>query len=376
MYDVQGYTRNKWHWYYLLLIWFIVISGFQYMVGSDIPVYMEEYNDLYNELRFDIGQYQGSRQPGWILLCYGCRQITNDFTLLKLIQATFVNIVIFSFFKRQSKYVFCCITLYAMSLYLLINFNIMRQSFSIGFVLLFISYYIEKRYVISVLFLFLAYMFHNSALLALIIPIFGIMRYNRIVFVGLIISFFVLFIVLIRMDIESATDALIKSGLLGDGMSDLSEVYMKSDRLGVRETQIGLVRSLRTLFLLSVIFTYISRFREMYFGGLSLVYLLVLVSSFVFPIMFRFGVYFELPFYIVFSSVIIEFPLGRLKQIRYLFYIFVFMFYSFFPLKEYLSRYPGAPYRYIDQYYPYHSVLNPEVENEIDHNKVNFFRWL
>ena len=99
VYDILGYTKNKWHWYYLLLLWFTIVSGFQYMVGTDITEYIYEYNNFYNkELRFDVGNYEGERQPGWVLLCYFCKQITNDITLLKFIQATFVNVSIFLFF--------------------------------------------------------------------------------------------------------------------------------------------------------------------------------------------------------------------------------------------------------------------------------------
>lgn len=346
------------------------------MVGTDIPVYMEEYDKYYNELRFDIGDYDGTRQPGWILLCYGCKQITDDFTLLKFIQATFVNIAIFTFFKRESKYVFCCITLYALTSYLLINFNILRQSISLGFVLLFVSYYKDKRYILSVLLLFMAYMFHNSAILTLIIPLFGLIRYNKYVIVCFFASFLAILVALIRMDMESSFEALVESGFMGDGMSDMTELYLKSDRLGAREAQMGVVRLFRIFAIVCVVVFYFKKYKDLYFGGLGLSYLLFLVFSFVIPIMFRFGVYFEIPFYVILSSVVMECPLGRHSQIRCLFFIFAFMVYSYFPYKDYSRKYQGASYRYIDQYYPYHSVLNPKVEDEIDRNKVNFFKWL
>lgn len=104
-------------------------------------------------------------------------------------------------------------------------------------------------------------------------------------------------------------------------------------------------------------------------------YLLFLVFSFVFPIMFRFGTFFELSFYVVLSSAVIEYPLGRFYQIRRIFYIFAFLIYSFFPYREYMAKYPGSKYRYIDQYYPYHTVLKPDVEYDIDHEKMMFFKF-
>lgn len=374
MYDVLGYTQNKWHWYYLLLAWFVFISGFQYMVGTDIPIYMEEYDKFYNELRFDVGDIEGKRQPGWILLCYGCRLITDDFTLLKLIQATFVNIAIFSFFRRESKYVFCCITLYALTSFLLINFNILRQSISLGFVLYFISCYKQKKYAISVLLLFMAYMFHNSALVALIIPVFGIIKYNKKVLLGLglIVVFF--FFLLLKIDLETFLDFVFEEEYLGEGMSEIGNIYAKSDRLGVQEAKMGIVRLFRISFILIVVLCYIIKKKDIYIGGIAMTYMLFLILSFVLPIMFRFGSYFEIPFYVVLSSVIIEYPLGRLYQIRYFFYVGVFVFYSFFPYREYMSRYPGSPYRYIDQYYPYNSVLDPEAEDKVDYRMIQYLK--
>lgn len=376
MYDVLGYTNNKWHWYYLLLIWFIFVSGFQYMVGTDIPVYMEEYNEFYNELRFDVGDFEGKRQPGWILLCYGCRQITNDFTLLKLIQAVFVNCAIFTFFKKESKYVFCCITLYALTSYLLINFNILRQSISLGFVLYLISFYKEKKYFISLFFLFMAYMFHNSALVALVIPVFGLIKYNKIALMGIVFGVALIIYLLLKFDIGTFLNFVFEEEYLGEGMSEIGNVYAKNDRLGVQEVKMGVVRFFRIGLIFMVVLYYIIKKKDVFIGGIALTYLLFLVISFALPIMFRFGSYFEIPFYIVFSTVVIDLPLGRMYQIRYFFYVGVFLLYSFFPFREYMERYPGSPYRYIDQYFPYNSVLNPEVENEIDHNKINYFKWL
>lgn len=374
MYDVLGYTQNKWHWYYLLMTWFIAVSGFQYMVGTDIPVYMEEYDKFYNELRFDVGDVDGKRQPGWILLCYGCRQITDDFTLLKLIQATFVNIAIFSFFKKESKYVFCCISLYALTSYLLINFNILRQGIALGFILYFISFYKEKKYVLSVLFIFLAYMFHNSALVALIIPIWGIMKYskNMLLCIGLLAVLLVYLI--LKIDLETMLDYVFEGEYLGEGISEVGNTYAKSDRLGVQEAKIGIIRIFRVSAIFLVVFYYIIKKRDIYLGGIVLTYLLFLVSSFVLPIMFRFGTFFELSFYIVLSSVVIEFPLGRLYQIRHFFYVGVFLIYSFFPYREYMMRYPGSKYRYIDQYYPYHSVLDPNVEEKVDYRMIQYLK--
>lgn len=372
VYDILGFSKNKWHWYYLLLVWFIFVSGFQYMVGTDIPEYIYEYNHFYNELRFDVGDIDGRRQHGWVLLCYFCRQITNDITLLKLLQAIFVNVSIFHFFKREAKYVFLCLTFYAMSTYLLLNFNVLRQSISLGFALYAISYYSRKRYFVSILFLYGAYMFHSSALVLLVLPIFSLIKYNKyILYVLSVLSIF-LFYFLFKMDVNLIFDSVFD--VFDEGLFEIGQSYVNSDRLGVQDTKLTYTRFVRIFLILFVILYYTKKYKNIFFGGMGLLYLILLVFSFVVPIFFRFGTFYELPFYVILSTVIIEYPQNRLHQVRYVFYICAFALYSFFPFREYSQKYEGSQYRYIDQYYPYHSVLEPDVEEKIDQKKLQFFK--
>ena len=376
MYDILGYTKNKWHWYYLLMAWFIAVSGFQYMVGTDILTYMEEYNEWYDQLRFDVGDIEGKRQPGWVLLCYGCRLITHDFTLLKMIQATFVNVAIFLFFKRESKYVFFCVFLYAITSYLLINFNILRQGFALGFVLYSISYLKRKRYFISAICFIMAYMFHNSALVALVIPLFVLLKYNEkmaFLMVGVTI---ILIYVIFKIDMNSFLGSILDEKYLGDDISELGNIYVKSDRLGVQDAKMGYVLYAKIFLIVLIVLYYLKKYKDFFIGGFGFLYLLSIAFSSILPIAFRFGSYFEIPFFIILSTVIIEFPQGRLKHIQYLFYVIAIIFYSLFPYRDYSQRYSGSPYRYIDQYYPYHSILEPDVEEEIDHKKIQYFRFI
>lgn len=224
--------------------------------------------------------------------------------------------------------------------------------------------------------MFMAYMFHNSALVALIIPLYGIIKYNKKVLFFLITTIVAVIIIIMKMDLMTVLDFVLEGEYLGKGVSDIGNIYAKSDKLGVQDVKIGFVMLFRVVAIFIVVLYYIIKKKDVYFGGISLTYLLFLVSSFTFPIMFRFGSYFEVPFYVVLSSVVIEYPMGRLYQIRSLFYIGAFIFYSIFPCSEYMMKYPGSKYRYIDQYYPYHSVLDPKVEEKIDQNKINFFKWL
>lgn len=369
-YDVCGYTKSKWNWYYILLVWFVCVSGFQYMVGSDMPGYMESYQRDYYKLRFDIGDIGGRHQLGWILLNYCCRQITEDFIFFKFIQAIFVNVAVFSFFRRETKYVFMCIALYAITTYLIFNFNILRQSFAIGFMLYYISYLKRDKYVLAFFFLFAAFMFHNTALIGLIIPLFKFFKYNRktfIVVLGLTIVFVVF---LIRLDMDAIFKTLIDSGYLGNGLEEHAEIYANSQKFEAREVGVGIGRFVQMFLTVFTVFYFIWKKKDMFAGGIGLIYLLMQVANYAIPIMFRFRQYFDMSFYVMFSLVVIELSSGRLKQIKHLVFVICVVFYSLYPFKEYFFRYPGSPYRYIDQYYPYHSIFNPDV----DHRKITYFK--
>lgn len=367
-YDVFGYTGNKWFWYYLLLIWFIGLSAFQYMIGSDIPEYMYFYQHNFTKLQFG-DSYADSRQPGWILLNYCCRQITGNFVLLKTIQAVFVNVSVFSFFKRETRYVFLCITLYAITTYLIFNFNVLRQSFAIGFMLYYISYLKRKNYLKALFFLFMAFMFHNTALIGLILLLFNILKYNKKTIIILLVLSFVLVVFLIRLDVETLLLELIKSGYLEDGIQEKTMAYAESDKFEAREIGIGIGRFIQLLMIIMTVFYYTWKKRDLLFGGIGLIYLFFQILNYSVPIMFRFRQYFDMSFYVMFSYAIIEIATVYFKQIRHVFIASCLVVFLFYPVKEYLARYPGTPYRYFDQYYPYHSIFNPKV----DYKKVNYF---
>lgn len=373
MYDVIGRTKNKWRWYYLLMTWFIVLSGFQYMVGSDMPGYMESYQNDFNHLRFDIDNLGGHHQPGWVLLCYMCKQISDDFFLLKIVQAIFANVAFFVFFKRESNYPFFCILLYAITTYLVLNFNILRQSFSIGFVLLFISFLNKKRYVLSLLFLFMAYMFHNSSLVALVVPLFKCLHYNKYTFFLSFISMIVLIVFFVKIDLSGIISNVLESGILGNNLEEHTKEFTKSDKFFVKENTVGPVRLAHILLIILPLIYYIKQKKDIYFGAMGFVFLILQVLDFSFPIMFRFRYYFDPVFYIIFSTSVIELSLSRLKQVRFVAISICFIYYSVFPYLQYRLPYKGSPYRYIDQYYPYHSIFEKE---DIDHNKINYFKWI
>lgn len=94
------YSKRKFN---LIFIWLVVISALQYCVGYDIPIYMNAYetnknisiNDIWGDVRY---------RPGWLMLQVICHKISDDFVILKIIQALFLNFCVYRFLTRYSKY--------------------------------------------------------------------------------------------------------------------------------------------------------------------------------------------------------------------------------------------------------------------------------
>lgn len=370
-YDLQGGKRNKERWYIILLIWFICVSGFQYHVGVDIYRYEDAYSWYYKTLRFDLADMEGRLQPGWVLLSYCCRQISSNFLFFKIIQAIFINVSIFCFFKRETKYPFVCVFLYAISSYLLLNFNILRQSFALGFVLFAISFYKREKYLGAVALSVIAFLFHNSAFIVFLVPLVKYIKFNKKVIIIFSAALISVVVILLRMDYDVLFTSIIESGILGDNISELGAHHLSSEKFSARDIQIGITRFAQIGLILSVLIVYIKKSKEFFFGGLSILYLLFVTVNFSIPILFRFRLYFDAAFFVVFATTIIEYPMQRFRQIRQLIFLFSMLIFSYFPYREYMIKYEGTQFRYIDQYYPYNSIFNPDPVS--DNRKRQFF---
>lgn len=368
-YDVMGKTYKRQQFFHGLLIWFIIISGFQYMLGTDMEAYMSWYKDLdiesftLSDLISDNSQYQ----PGWLAFGYICRFISSDFFWLKLFQASFVNIAIFSFFKRETKHVFTAIFIYAIISYLVVNFNLMRQSIALGFALFGLSDLHRKRYIRFYVFVFFAYMFHNSSLVLIPLPIVTYFRYSKRYLIGLGTVFILGIFIMTRLDLESLVSNLLLSGDLGEDISTMGSSYMSRDRLGA---QSGFsVFSVQRLMIVIIVFLYMKIHKDSFYGSLGLLYVFFLVFTGFMPILWRFRLYVDFAYYIILANAIIEFP--RLVPHKYsvLLFVSIMFFVTYTPIRDYFLHVENSQYRNIDQYYPYHSIF----DKEHDKKKQNFF---
>lgn len=369
VFDIIGYNKNKRLWYNVLMVWFILVSGLQYCVGTDIFEYIGFYKN-FNTQTFrlsDFGYYMNDqKQPGWILLVYVCRLITDDIILLKIIQALFINIALFSFFKRETKYSFICVLIYALISYLVINFNVLRHSFALGFALYGFSFLRQKKYIQYFAFVVLAWLFHSTAIILLVCPLFQFLKFNKwtiIIYSMLLIGVFVF---LLKADLTTILLTIIDRGYLGEDLSSLGSIYMTSQRQGANDS--FSLFSLNRLLILFVLSYYIIRKKDLFVGSFGVAYLIVGILASFMQGLWRFRLYFDPFYYILLATVIAEFPKNHFKQKVVVYFIAISLL-IYFPTRNWLHHVEGSKWRAVDQYYPYHSIINPKINYE----QKNFF---
>lgn len=370
-YDILGQTSYKNTWYYILLLWFIALSALQFQVGTDIPYYMLEYQLLDVDHFQVLDIFEGGedrRQPGWLFLSYICKFITDEYVFFKTIQAVFVNVAIFSFFKRESQNIFLCIFLYVLIGYLVINFNVIRQSFALGFALYGYSYLKNNQIGKYSLCVIGAFMFHNSAFLLILPLCFKFLKYNKTtlwITFGFAIAL-VYFLSTANL-IEHLLD-LFKSGAIDLNVSSVGMGYMQSEDLGVRDE--FSIFTLRRLCMVIVLLYFLVKTRNIQLAYMGFVWFMIQILLSFFPIIWRFRIYFDYSYFLILATFIRCFEFPKLKHYSKWISLAVICMVLFFYLREYFSPYPNSSMLYIDQYYPYHSVFNPVIE----YKRLNYFQ--
>ena len=178
IFDFSNKEKNKIRdrYYFALCILLTAVSAFQYRIGADMPAYMGEYWQYGSGISWAHISSYSSRRPGWALLNIICNGISNDFVVLKSVIAIFVNGIIFRFFKKYCNYLFLCLLLYFISLYLPLNFNILRASIPIALFIYSLEALINKHFMKYYVLVAISLLFHESAIFLIIIPLMLVLK--------------------------------------------------------------------------------------------------------------------------------------------------------------------------------------------------------
>lgn len=357
--------KKKYCFLYILLIC-ISISAFKYRVGSDILAYMEEYKTypLLSNLSFENIFENSDRQPGWVILTSFLKSISNKFTLFQIVQAIFINTIIFLFIKRNTKYVFTCILLYLVYMYTELNFEVMRESFSVGFFILGIEAFKQKKWWKYYLFALGAISFHLSSCFLFLIPLIRYLPVNKLS----MNLYYVLLAVLMLYFLPFLKDFF--SGIIFWGrMEEKSTVYLSSSRY---DTNLQFIFIVKSFILFSTTYygmvLYDLKNKQIWLLQLSILYFLFDILNRGIPFFYRFNNYIVIIYVLLIADFIHSLiSIKFFHRCRGYMFIFLLLLFCYLPIKTYFSTsdYNQAP-PYI-KYYPYYSIFLPQ--KDIDREK-------
>lgn len=189
-YDINGNTKSRELWYRFMLIVFILVAGLRWRVGIDTPPYLYNfYHECPTIEKFSFEDYPIGKDPFFVFFNSIIKTIGGRFYVVQLLHAAVVNVLIFNFIKKYSRYIFTCIFFYAITCYTSYNMEIMRGSLSIVICLYATDYILDRKWFKGYSLYLLALMFHAQTLLLFILPLLFFLRFNKVGFAFLIVAF-------------------------------------------------------------------------------------------------------------------------------------------------------------------------------------------
>lgn len=234
-FDYRKFKHADFH-YKVLLIIFVLVSGLAYRVGTDAIKYEDGFYNEYRSLASSsiiTGFFTVEMQPFWRILNYFFYQVTGEWVIFKLFIALFINGTIFWLIKRHCSFPFTAVLLYFVLIYFEYNFESLRETFSICFMLIALDKFsgssgLEKNYAKYYLWVWPAVFFHTFGAIALFMPLFTYFKFNvKLTFLVIAVVSFV------SSSVESFFDLNVMSFFSTDSM-DRMQYYVNSDDYGTR----------------------------------------------------------------------------------------------------------------------------------------------
>lgn len=180
-YDINEKKENRDFWYLVCLLIFIFIAGLRWRLCVDTPNYINMFYHEYPTIQeFSWDDFSIGEDPLYVLINSIVKTCGGRFYMVQLIQASFVNILIFAYIKRHTSHIFTALLFYALTSYLGYNMDIMRASMAIAVSLFANDFFLEKKWIKGYLLVIIGCFFHAQTILLLILPFFVFLRFNKI----------------------------------------------------------------------------------------------------------------------------------------------------------------------------------------------------
>ncbi|WP_195439677.1 EpsG family protein [Parabacteroides goldsteinii] len=365
-YDVYGNMRYKYTSFYLIVFLFIFLNIFSYKIGGDMGVYTYRWNNVYRSIfainYLDEIDLRSQERPGWILLTSFLKGICDNFIILKIFLAFWVNLIVAHFIKSNTKFIFSALLIYFIVSYFNYNFEILRESIAVSFFLLSFPFYVNRKWIKYFICFLFAFMFHESSLVMLIMPFFSL--FERINNRALLLLMILLYVLFLSFDIISFL-----LNILPNDFAFYAKVvgYMNSEVYGENVSV-----NMYYFFVASFVMPFLSFLVLMNNKEKKCISVFILISI-VFSlftskivIFYRFNNYIILPLIVAYIEVIYlvskKIIICKSKKIFFIPILLLYLSYKVFNI--YLKEEKIANGKFYNRYYPYNSIFEEKISKD------------
>ena len=209
-------------WIIFGYVLFVSLAGFRFRIGFDTINYMRYFEEMDSLIGLSNQSFEIQRfQPLWVILVAISKSISREFYMLQLVVALFFNYCVFKFLSDNKVLGFFSMALYFSTYYFYFNFEILRESISVGIFLLSLNYYLTRSWWKYYLLITISFFFHSSAFVLFLFPIFNYV--NR----KFLIIFLICFITWIIFDFSVFFDFLVSVFMFESSFS-YYDIYLQS----------------------------------------------------------------------------------------------------------------------------------------------------
>ena len=345
--DDKRTQRNKKYWIALTWLFLTLLIGLRFQVGGDTLNYMGDYEWRKGlaDWKFDLTD---KYQPGYTLLCSIAKSFSSEFYVFQLIHASIVNILLFIFINRYTRFFFASLLSVFFTCYLYFTTEILRETIAVLIFALNYKSLLQGQWIRYYLGILLCCTFHISAIFLIILPFIRKIKINGYFFLLLAITFVAM------VFLKNILNTLSQFALLSDKLNS----YKDLTSTGILADILNLSRTCLFPLCYCIVAKFICR-REVKFENMIAIMSILGLASFFSPIIFSRATNY---FILFFSISIADFCVQSLRQYKAVIRQYaIVLSLCFFVL--YGSGY--AMYGRYRRWVPYYSIFNPiQVERD------------
>ncbi len=372
MYDFKKVRNGRKFHFFMLLIIFICLAGFRYRLGVDTIRYERFFDQIPTFSQLKPSDFATSKyDPLYLIMAVFAKTLNSEFWTLQLIQAAFVNIVVFRFFYKNTSYLFFSLLMYFFLFYIGYMTETMRESCAISMLLIGWEYYKKDKLLPVFGCLILAFLFHSSAILLFAVFALILLKLDRqihfsfnIFLIGVVILFagsFFQNLLINNIELIAFTARI----------SDKIDFYSGGFGFGSKLNILGAIGNVLLYAIIPYICILTLRERKYaqkleFFVVIEMIFAMISVPIYIF---YRYVGYF-LPFVVVaMSNALAERALkvpfiGKMRTNTLLAWFLIVAPISFNTIGVMNNNVKGTSLKNYSKFYPYSSIFSKEIDPE------------